>query len=570
MVYDPGTEGWSGARDPLANDRDRSFRKREQIQGRIRLMSGLCAAAFLILAGRASFVSLFGDKPARASSDKAAISETHRTDIVDRNGELLAGVVTTYDLYANVKDVWNPDDMARRISGVLPDVNADRLAERLQRARGYVLIRRDLTPRQKQAVFSLGIPALEFAESERRIYPRGTLAAHVLGFVGVEGQGKAGIERTMNERILALGKTGEPLRLTLDMRVQYALEAELSQATAEFQAIGASGVVLDASSGEVLGVASWPTYDPNAPGAARPEAMRNRAVADVYEMGSTFKPFTVAMGLDAGQFTLANSIDTSQPLKFGGQSIHDVHPVNGLQSVSQILIHSSNIGAAQLALDVGDQTQQRYLRAFGLLDPAPLQSGDLGRPLLPKDWKPVTTATVGFGHGIAVSPLALTTAYAALANNGLRIAPTLVARTPEDPPVTYPAVSPETARTVIGLMREVVTEGTGRRADVHGYEVAGKTGSAEKVIGGVYDKSKLLSSFAAVFPASEPRYAVLILLDEPKAGDKDGDATAAITAAPSVGRLITRIAPILGVAPVLDAPPAGMAIQDEEAKRRAG
>ncbi len=570
MVYDPGGEGWSGARDPLADERDRSFDRREQVQGRIRVMSGLCAGAFLILAGRASIVSLFGEKPADAPVEHSTTLEAHRADIVDRNGELLAGVVTTYDLYANVKNVWNPDDMARRISGVLPDVREERLAERLKRSRGYVLIRRDLTPRQKQAVFSLGLPEVEFVESERRIYPRGSLAAHVLGFVGADSQGKAGVERALNERVLALGKTGEPLRLTVDMRVQYALEAELAQATAEFQAIGASGVVMDAASGEVLGVASWPTYDPNAPGEARPEAMRNRAVADVYEMGSTFKPFTVAMGLDAGRFTLANDIDTSQPLTFGGQSIHDLHPVNGRQSVAQILIHSSNIGAAQLALDVGDQTQQRYLRAFGLLDPAPLQSGDLGKPLLPKEWKPVTTATVGFGHGIAVSPLALTTAYATLANGGLRIQPTIVARTPEDPPRTYPAVSPQTARTVIALMREVVTEGTGKRADVPGYEVAGKTGSAEKAIAGGYDKTRLLSSFAAVFPASEPRYAVLILLDEPKASGKDGDATAAITAAPSVGRLIMRIAPILGVAPVLDAPPAGVAIQNEEAKRRAG
>jgi cell division protein FtsI (penicillin-binding protein 3) len=570
MVYDPGGEEWSGARDPLADARDRSFDRREQVQGRIRLMSGLCAGAFLILAGRASIVSLFGEKPVDSPVERSTTLEAHRTDIVDRNGELLAGVVTTYDLYANVKNVWNPDDMARRISQVLPDVREERLAERLKRSRGYVLIRRDLTPRQKQAVFSLGLPEVEFVESEHRIYPRGTLAAHVLGFVGADGQGKAGVERALNERVLALGKTGEPLRLTIDMRVQYALEAELAQATAEFQAIGASGVVMDATSGEVLGVASWPTYDPNAPGDARPDAMRNRAVADVYEMGSTFKPFTVAMGLDAGRFTLANDIDTSQPLTFGAQSIHDLHPVNGRQSVAQILIHSSNIGAAQLALDVGDQTQQRYLRAFGLLDPAPLQSGDLGRPLLPKEWKPVTTATVGFGHGIAVSPLALTTAYATLANGGLRIQPTIVARTPEDPPRTYPAVSPQTARTVIALMREVVTEGTGKRADVPGYEVAGKTGSAEKAIAGGYDKTRLLSSFAAVFPASEPRYAVLILLDEPKASGKDGDATAAITAAPSVGRLITRIAPILGVAPVLDAPPAGVAIQNEEAKRRAG
>ncbi|MET0546057.1 MAG: penicillin-binding transpeptidase domain-containing protein, partial [Caulobacterales bacterium] len=267
---------------------------------------------------------------------------------------------------------------------------------------------------------------------------------------------------------------------------------------------------------------------------------------------------------------LANSIDTSQPLSFGGSTIHDLHPVNGLQTVPQILIHSSNIGAARLALDIGDTMQRRYLRAFGLLDPAPLQTGESGKPLLPKTWQPVTTATVGFGHGIAVSPLALTSAYAALANGGLRIAPTIVVRPPEDPPLMVSAVSPQSARAVVGLMREVVTQGTGKKADVQGYEVAGKTGSAEKAIAGGYDKNRLLSSFAAVFPASEPRYAVLILLDEPKAASGDGDATAALTAAPSVGRLITRIAPILGVAPVLAAPPAGVAIQNEEAERRAG
>jgi cell division protein FtsI (penicillin-binding protein 3) len=352
--------------------------------------------------------------------------------------------------------------------------------------------------------------------------------------------------------------------------VQYALEAELASTAAEFDAKGGAGVVMDVTNGEIIGLASWPAFDPNAPGESEPDAMRNRAAGDVYEMGSTFKPLTVAMGLDSGKVTLNDGYDTSAPLTFGKSMIRDVHPFKGVQSIAQILTHSSNIGAARLALDLGAPTQERYLRGFGLLDPVPLQTGDLGRPLLPQSWAPVNTATIGFGHGIAVSPVALTAAYAALANGGVRIAPTITPRSPDDPAPTNRVVSAETAREVVGLMRRVVTDGTGKLADASGYEVAGKTGSAEKAGLGGYDHHRLLSSFAAVFPASEPRYAVLILLDEPKAVGADGNATAAITAAPSVGRLVQRIAPLLGVKPVLEGPPPGVAIQSEEAKRSAG
>ncbi len=395
----------------------------------------------------------------------------------------------------------------------------------------------------------LGIPGLHFEIEERRVYPHDRAAAHVLGLTDVDGRGIAGVEKTFDSE-LAAGKT---LRLSLDVRVQDMLRQEMVAAVREFRAIGAAATVLDVRTGEVLGMISLPDFDPNAPGEDDDDARFNRAAKGVYEMGSTFKLFTVAMALDSGTTTLRGGYDASKPLRVAHFTIRDFHAENRWLSVPEILVHSSNIGAAQMALDVGGPTQRRYLGRLGLLTTAAVELPESGKPLTPKPWRDINTMTVGFGHGIAVSPLQLTTAVAAVVNGGLWRPPTVLVRGGESLPAGERVFSARTSAQLRGLMRLVVRYGTGRKADVPGYQVGGKTGTAEKLIAGRYRRDARISSFVGAFPIDAPRYVVLAMIDEPK-GNKStlNYATGGWVAAPVVGRLITRIASLYGIAPRVD------------------
>jgi cell division protein FtsI (penicillin-binding protein 3) len=371
----------------------------------------------------------------------------------------------------------------------------------------------------------------------------------VLGLTDVDGRGIAGVEKTFDSE-LAAGKT---LRLSLDVRVQDMLRQEMVAAVREFRAIGAAATVLDVRTGEVLGMISLPDFDPNAPGEDDDDARFNRAAKGVYEMGSTFKLFTVAMALDSGTTTLRGGYDASKPLRVARYTIRDFHAENRWLSVPEILVHSSNIGAAQMALDVGGPAQQRYLGRLGLLTTAAVELPESGKPLTPKPWRDINTMTVGFGHGIAVSPLQLTTAVAAVVNGGLWRPPTVLVRGGESLPAGERVFSARTSAQLRGLMRLVVRYGTGRKADVPGYQVGGKTGTAEKLIAGRYRRDARISSFVGAFPIDAPRYVVLAMIDEPK-GNKStlNYATGGWVAAPVVGRLITRIASLYGIAPRVD------------------
>lgn len=540
----------SAARRVALKDEERSAL--EDGRSRIAAVGLAFAVGFVILGLRSADLALLdkdGDSHAQVAEAESA-KRGGRADIVDRNGEILATTLDTHSLYADPRKVWDAGETAKALVAVLPELNEEEVRERLSSRRAFIWLARNLTPTQRQAVFSLGLPGIGFIREPKRVYPRTRLAAHVLGFTNVDGEGSSGLELGLEEQIRKDGADGRPTAISLDMRVQFALADELRASMAEFSAKAAAGVVMDVRTGEVLAMASLPDFDPNRPTDSSADARYNRAATSLYEMGSTFKAFTVAMALEEGVANLQDGYDASKPIKVGNHTIHDYHAENRYLTVSEIFTHSSNIGSSKMALEVGAEKQKAFLTDIGLLRHGIGELPEIADPIVPSQWGEARTATVSFGHGVAVTPLATASAFAAIANKGVYVEPTFQVVPPgeEREEHSHRVMSATTARDVLGLMRAVVTEGTGRKAEAEGYEVAGKTGTAEKPVAGGYSRHKLISSFAAVFPSSEPRYVVLVLLDEPQ-GTREtfGYATAGWTAAPTAGRVVRRIAPMLGV-----------------------
>ena len=517
----------------------------ERARDRTRLVGLGLSALFVVLAGKGGYLAI-SSAPARAHS-VAKIDAPVRADIVDRNGELLATSVTAYSLVANPKLIWDAGDVARSLTSVFPDIEVADLTENLSNeAREFVYVKRGLTPRQRKAVFDLGLEGLRFEEESRRAYPRGTLAGHLLGYTNVDGKGIGGIEYALDGR---LSRGGEPLRLTIDNSVQSAVESELSAAAAEHDIQGGAVILMDAHSGEVRAMASWPPVDANRALELKRDdtAQLNRATGAVYELGSVFKPFTVAAALEAGAIKPTDLFDVQTPMEIRGYQIHDLHPIGGPASVTRIISESSNLGTVHINAKLGPRRQKAFLEALGLMDRAPIELAGSAKPILPERLDDLSAATVSYGHGIAVTPMSFLDAFSAFANGGERASPTLVMdETRKATPVRV--MSALTADMVNVMMREAVVTGTGKRADVAGYGVAGKTGTAEKPVDGGYDDTRNVTSFAAIFPYDRPQYALIVTLDEPKAGTERGD-TAALNAAPTAGRIIERVAPLLGLAP---------------------
>lgn len=515
-----------------------------------RLIAGLLALVFAVIVGRAGQIALLNDANGAGGS---SIADVRRANIVDRNGDLLATSLSAWTLAADPGKIWDAREVAQGVAQVLPGVDVEELTARLSnRNRKYALIRRGLTPRQRQSVMELGLEGVYFEGEMRRVYPAGRLAGHLLGFTDIDGKGIEGLEYVFNDR---LTKGGAPLKLTIDASVQYALESELEQASEEYIMAGASGMVIDAHTGAVRALASWPFIDPNHPARIEKSAQRNRALNDVFDLGSVFKPLTIAAALESGAINAGDTFDVSQPLRFGPETITDGHEFDYPYAVSvrDVMVYSSNIGAAQIAGRMGIDAHRSFLSRVGLLGRNEYVGPRSQSALPPPRWTDLASATVAYGHGIAVTPLAFAMSYLPLANGGEYLAPRF-AETEGGPP-TEPVrvMSPETAAKVVDMMRDVVRLGSGKLADVPGYEVAGKTGTAEKPVDGVYDPNRNVTSFAAIFPASRPEFVVLIVLDEaqPRSG---GSRVAAHTAATIAGRLIARAAPMLDVQPVLSAP----------------
>jgi cell division protein FtsI (penicillin-binding protein 3) len=518
-----------------------AFAEAAPARNRVRFLAVGVFALLLLLAGRAVQLAFSGDP--LAEPRRAAVAATPRADIVDRNGVLLVTTVRAYALTAAPARVWNAEETATALKRVFPDLDREATVRRLTDVtRRLVYLRRSLNEEERARVLALGLGGIGFEAENRRVYPQGAMAAHVLGFTDVDLNPLAGVERGLDAAIRAAGANGHPVRLSLDVRLQYALETELDAAARSAHASGAAGVLLDGRTGEALALASWPRFDPNQAGEAAASARRDRVAGDVHELGSTIKPFTVAMALQERLTTSGELFNLTEPFDVDGGAIVDHEPISGLVTLRAILAHSSNVGAARLALRLGGARQRAYLDRLGLTRPARLELGFNEAPLAPQPRSRRDVAGLGFGYGLAATPVALAGAYTIFANRGAIVAPTLLARAADAEIERTQVFTPEVTRQVLAYMRAVVTEGTGRAADVPGLAVAGKTGTAEKLGGQTYDESRNFSSFAGIFPANDPRYVIVVALDDTGEGAAGG-----MVAAPAVARTLRRIAPMLGL-----------------------
>ncbi|MFC7536593.1 peptidoglycan D,D-transpeptidase FtsI family protein [Sphingomonas sp. GCM10030256] len=518
-----------------------------------RLMFGMLVYAGVIglILVRLFYLAAFGDHAGRKVTAMADVPE--RGDIVDRDGQPLARTIDAWTVALHPgKVIGDKLDLARRLAVLMPERDEAGWMALLRSKKNFIYLRRRAAPNLVQAVNALGEPGLALEREPDRLYPQTSLAAHVLGFTDIDGHGAAGMERALDKQLTDPATRGKPVVLSISSRIQQALEHELLAAKTTYSAIGAAGVIMDIHTGELLAMTSLPQLNPNIAGNMDPEARFNRATLGVYELGSTFKPFTVAMAMDAG---VVKSMGQMYPcpgqLHVSGRTIGDTHPFNRACSVAEIMKESSNVGTAQIADQIGATRQKAFLKKMGFLDPLAIELKERGRTLTPREWSRTDVMTVGFGHSIAVTPVHLASGYATLFNGGIfRPATLLKVDRNHRAGGGQRAFSEDTSYKMRSLLRLVVTEGTGKKADAKGYRIGGKTGSAEKIIGGRYSKNVVVTSFAGVFPMDEPRYVIVVMLDEPKAtAETFGFRTAGWNVAPVVSKTVSRIAPMLGVRP---------------------
>jgi len=519
-----------------------------------RLMFGMLVYAGLIalIALRILYLAAFGDHAGRKEGLTSFVPD--RGDILDRDGQPLATTIDAWSIAIHpTKVIGDKLALAQRLAQLMPERSAEQYFAMLRSGKSFFYLRRRAAPELVEAVNAIGEPGLAIEREPDRLYPQTTLAASVVGFTGIDGHGGAGIERAFDDYLSNPDTRGKPLVSSISSRVQQALEAELGDAMQHFSAIGAAGVVMDVHTGEILAMTSLPTYNPNAPGQGTPEQHFNRATLGVFELGSTFKPFTLAMAMDSGVVSGPGQMyNCPQTLPAYGHIVHDTHPFGRQCSVAEIMMESSNIGMAQMADKLGKDRQKAWLKKMGFLDRVEIELKERGRPLTPgARWGPFETMTIGFGQGIAVAPLQLAMGYATLFDGGIYHPPTILKVGPDRPLAPGRRVfSEDTSYRMRSLLRLVVMKGTGRKADAPGYRVGGKTGTAQKLINGRYSNTINITSFAGVFPMDDPRYVIVVMLDEPKATKETyGFTTAGWNVAPVVSRTVSRIAPMLGVAP---------------------
>ncbi|MCA0246390.1 MAG: penicillin-binding protein 2 [Proteobacteria bacterium] len=520
----------------------------ETARQRLVIASALFAVAFAAVGLRMGYVSLLRDgaEPTQRVAARGGSIQSERADIVDRNGAVLATSVPVMSAFVNPHLVIDPPDAARKIVTALPDLKYEDIREKLEADKTFFWIKRGLSPREHDRVNRLGIPGLDFQAEERRIYPQGTAAAHILGYASVDNSGLAGVERYFDQQL----QSGETVQLSIDLRLQRMVERELARGIHKFSAIGGTAIVMDATNGEILAMASLPTFNPNSTKTLTNEALFNRATLGVYEQGSTFKIFNTAMALDSGKVTVASVFDATSPIRIDRFTINDDHAQRRPLNVAEIFRYSSNIGSAKMAVEVmGPEGQRAFLDKIGFLRPLNTQLPELAAPLWPRHWMRINTMTIAFGHGISVTPLHLATGSAAMVNGGILYPPSLVKRT-EASDKGRRVIQTKTSVSMRQLLRLNAVEGTGRNANLPGYEVGGKTGTAEKPGRGGYRQKALISSFVGMFPMNDPKFVILYSLDEPKGlPETGGYATAGWVAAPSVKVIVENIASLYGILP---------------------
>ncbi|MGB7916696.1 MAG: penicillin-binding protein 2 [Rhodomicrobium sp.] len=518
------------------------------------LLALFFVCSFTIVAGRIiHYGASANDLPVLAAATGPSALAKNRPDIVDRHGRLLATDIRVYWLSANPKQIVNADDAAEKIAALFPDLNQAALAKKFRdKASRFEWVKRGLTPKQAEAVHALGIPALTLLPTVQRVYPAGNEAAHILGITNVDNEGRSGVEWYVDQKLASqltpTSLTDRPIvKLALDLSLQHVLTEELSHAMDLYRAQAVLGLVLNVKNGEVLASASLPDFDPNRREQAAEQNRQNRVVTDVYELGSVFKSFTIAMALDQGVANRYEFFDAS-PLTVGNFFLRDPHATRQMMSVEDIFIHSSNTGAARIAMAAGMSRQQAFLKSLGLFEKIETEAGTSPVPVFPKVWRPTNAITIAYGHGIAVPPLLFVGAMASLVNGGERIKPTFLLSEKGSDETGQRLILAQTSAVMCDLMRLVVERGTGRRAAAPGIAVGGKTGTALKVKDGHYTHD-VINSFVAAFPIDAPKYMVMVTIDEPKPEEPGKINEASQNAAPTAGAIIKRIAPMLDILP---------------------
>ncbi len=478
-----------------------------------------------------------------------------RGDVVDRNGMLLATNVRSASLAANPTLIRQPAKVARDLASVLSGVNEQELLRKLEQKNSkFAYVKRHLTPREQERVNALGVPGLFFEDSVRRVYPFGALGSHVVGYVDVDNNGISGIEKQFDAQ-LARSLDSNPVTLSLDIRLQSIMAEEIQKGMDEFKSIGGAGLIMDIASGEMLSMVSLPSFDPHDAGHASADSKFNRVSLGAYEMGSTFKSFTAAMALEKGVVGMRDGYDASSPIRSAGYTINDSHPYYRWLSVPEIFAYSSNIGTVKMAMDVGTSYQKRFLGNLGMMRPVDIELPERAQPLSPADWRPINSMTISYGHGISVSPLHLAQGISTMVNGGYKTSMTLLKDGNKDKGKGERIIKEETSFQMRKLMQYVVEYGTAKKANVAGYQMGGKTGTAEKVVNGRYKDKAKLAIFVGAFPIQDPRYLIFVMIDEPQ-GNKStfGYATGGWVSAPVVSNIVSRMGPLMGLEPVFSEP----------------
>jgi cell division protein FtsI (penicillin-binding protein 3) len=540
----------------------------EKSEPRVGLVILGFSGLFLAIVARLVMLGAFpSDQVGLRRATSNAISAA-RPDILDRNGLQLATDVRTVSVFAEPRNILDKDEATELLTAVLPDLNAKELRDKLSTKKGFVWVKREITPRQQAEVHRLGIPGVGFVPENKRVYPNGNVAAHVLGFANVDNIGIAGIEKYIDSQGLQdLNGAGfavqasdlKPVQLSIDMRVQHLLRDELVKGIEKYRAIAAAGAIMDVNTGEMIALVSLPDFDPNNPVDALEKDRINRMNVGVYEMGSTFKALTIAMALDSGKANINSTYSTAGGMmRFGRQVIKEYHGTGRTLTVPEVFLHSSNMGSIKMALSVGVEGHKAFLKKMMQLDRMTTELPESASPIVPQRWGEINTATIAFGHGLAVAPLQALAAVGALVNGGYLIKPTFLKRSEEEAKKdAVRVIKPETSEAMRYIMRINGEKGSARFANIPGYFVGGKTGTAEKVINGRYAKNKNFTTFTAIAPSDKPRYVFLAIYDEPKGyAESGGYSTAAWNAGKTTGKVIERAAPILGMAPRFDPPPA--------------
>jgi cell division protein FtsI (penicillin-binding protein 3) len=549
---------WSGVAR-LAHDLVRT--RLDKSGGRIRLLMLGMALAYVGIGAKLVLLGVSHDPPMtlKVAADQAASGA--RPDLLDRNGEILATDVKTMSVFAEPRRIIDKDEAVELITAVLPDIDARELRERLGSRKGFVWVKRQVTAKEQQEIFHLGLPGVGFFPENKRVYPNGPVGAHVVGFVDKDNIGIAGMERYLDNQGLTDPHVAgfsidpdslKPVRLSLDLRVTHALRDELTWGLNRFHAKASAGAIIDVNTGEIIALESLPDFDPNDPPDMTKDPTRiNRVNVGVYEMGSTFKALSLAMALEAGKVTLGSHVDARDSLRYGHFTIHDFHATHRILSVPEVFTHSSNIGAARLALMVGVQGHQAFLKKMGQLDRLRTELPESAEPLVPKHWSELNTVTIAFGQGLNVAPIQALMAVAALVNGGNLMAPTFLVRDEaQAQAASHRVISAQTSESMRYLMRANATHGSANLANIPGYYVGGKTGTADKIFHGHYSSDRVFTTFMAAVPADKPKYLYMVLYDDPQGLPEDGGYhTAAWNAGRVTGRLIERIEPLVGIPP---------------------